>query len=533
MDKFYNVLVALLFCSIGVFGQENTVGVTFNSAEAFQGYTLFSPFANKLIYLIDNEGKVVNQWESQYGTGHSVYLDEEGFLYRAGNVPGQGFSFGGAGGIIEKFDWDGNRIWYFDYVDDQVMQHHDFQVLPNGNILILAWELISGEEARAQGRDPQLLSEDRLLPEHIIEIEPDYNQGFGGNIVWKWRAWDHIVQEFDNNKPNYGVVSEHPERIHLNYIKRDIADWLHANAITYNTQLDQIMISAHSFDEIWIIDHSPSTAEAAGPAGDLLFRWGNPRAYNQGDKEDQLLFSQHNPQWVPSGFPDENKIIVFNNGNGRIGEQYSAVVKIDPVVDGLGKYVMGNNARFLPEGFDYEYTAANKKDFYAPFISGTQQLPNGNILVADGAGGAMFELNATDEEVWRYENPVSGRGILQQGDSSVRNGTPDNRFFRATRYAMDFPGFEGKDLTPGKVIELPREVVLGISEKKPWSVYPNPSSTSITIEANFDVKEVAVYAQMGQLVYHGNNTSIDVAHYEQGIYWLVVNKQFRKKILVK
>ncbi|MGC8644373.1 MAG: hypothetical protein ACP5XB_31305, partial [Isosphaeraceae bacterium] len=59
-------------------------------------------------------------------------------------------------------------------------------------------------------------------------------------------------------------------------------------------ELDQILLSVHSFSEIWIIDHGTTTAEAAthkggrsGKGGDLLYRWGNPQAYRAGTAADQ------------------------------------------------------------------------------------------------------------------------------------------------------------------------------------------------------------------------------------------------------
>ena len=63
----------------------------------------------------------------------------------------------------------------------------------------------------------------------------------------------------------------------------------------------QIMLSVFEFSELWVIDHSTKTAEAAiheggrsGKGGDLLYRWGNPRAYRAGTVKDQKLFGQHN-----------------------------------------------------------------------------------------------------------------------------------------------------------------------------------------------------------------------------------------------
>ena len=123
------------------------------------------------------------------------------------------------------------------------------------------------------------------------------------------------------------------------------ADWTHINAVAYNADLDQIVISVHAFSEIWIIDHSTTTEEAAGhtggkrgKGGDLLYRWGNPRAYRAGTNVDQKLFVQHNAHWIPKGLPGEGHMLVFNNGNRRPDGAYSSVDEIVLPVKSDGTY---------------------------------------------------------------------------------------------------------------------------------------------------------------------------------------------------
>ena len=91
------------------------------------------------------------------------------------------------------------------------------------------------------------------------------------------------------------------------------SDITHVNAVSYNAELDHIAMSCPGFGEIYIIDHSISTEEAKGSAGDLLYRWGNPQNYGAGTKEDQKLFGQHDVKYIPKGFPGEGHLMAFNN----------------------------------------------------------------------------------------------------------------------------------------------------------------------------------------------------------------------------
>jgi hypothetical protein len=61
------------------------------------------------------------------------------------------------------------------------------------------------------------------------------------------------------------------------------AFWNHMNSIDYNPTFDQIAMSVRGNSEVWIIDHSTTTAQAKGhtggkygKGGDLLYRYGNP-----------------------------------------------------------------------------------------------------------------------------------------------------------------------------------------------------------------------------------------------------------------
>lgn len=458
MKQLILIVCLYIVSAVGVSAQQ-TVGLFLNDSEAYNGYTLFAPVSSPYTYLIDNCGKVVNQWTGTANPGLSVYLLENGNLLRTTRVGTPIFNGGGSGGKVELYGWDGELLWNYTYSSTTYHQHHDIEPLPNGNILILAWELKTMSDAVAMGRNPTSIPVDGLWTEHIIEIEPvGFNEA---NIVWEWHLWDHLVQDLDATKQNYMTVSEHPELLDINYYVSggspfSAADWIHANGIDYNAELDQIVISARKLNEIWIIDHSTSTAEAAshsgglsGKGGDFLYRWGNPEVYRRGDLADRQLFGQHDPQWIPAGYPDEGKISVFNNGLGRPEGSYSSVEIIDPPLGNDGNYVLDTGQAYGPDVPSWTYTSGSDFNFFSNIMSGVQQLPNGNVLICESTKGHLFEVDVDGVLRWQYRNPESGGVPAIQGNTIGQASV-----FRATRYSPDYPAFNGLNLVGSSTIEI-------------------------------------------------------------------------------
>ena len=421
------------------------ISVLINDEESFEGYTLFSPLYYFTTYLINNNGEIVNKWKSNYIQCLDCYLLENGNLLRTG-LPriNQYIPCGGMTGRIEMFNWDGDLVWEFEYSNNQHCLNHGFEIMPNGNILMIAWEIKTYAEAIAAGRNPFTIIAGVLWPSYIIEVEPKFPKG--GNIVWEWHVWDHLIQDHDSTKNNYGIVRNHPELIDINFIGIPLGniDWNHINSLDYNEEFDQILISSHIQNEIWIIDHSTTTREAAGHSGgrfgkggDLLYRWGNPQVYKAGTTNDQMLFGQHDAQWVKKGYPGEGHITIFNNGYLRPELSYSSIEEIVPPVDENGNYFLEPSFVFGPKEPIWNYTSENPSDFYSPFMSGAQRLSNGNTLICDGISGVFFEVTAEKKIVWRYNNlyPNLNSKIIKE----VAN---------IKRYPLDYPGI--KDIAKNK-----------------------------------------------------------------------------------
>jgi len=319
---------------------------------------------------------------------------------------------GGSGGGVQKVLWDGTIVWDFRYDTNGNLSHHDIMPLPNGNVLMIAWETKTRAEAIAAGRNPHNVTGNGVMPDQIIEVKP--TGPTSGDVVWEWHVWDHLIQDYDSSKANYGVVGDHPELIDFNYgidLMSIGVDWLHTNSIDYNAKFDQIIISVHNFNEIWVIDHNTTTEEAAGHTGghyehggDLLYRWGNPEAYRAGTTNDKKFFGQHDATWIKSGCPGAGDILAFNNGLFRLTGIYSSVDEIIPPVNDTGWYYLEPGSSYGPENPVWSYVGNPPISFYSGMFSGAERLKDGDTLICDGIAGRFFEVTPDGTTVWEYVN---------------------------------------------------------------------------------------------------------------------------------
>jgi len=387
------------------------------ASSSIDGQILFSPMNGATTYLIDSAGVVNHTWSSTYLPGVAVLWLGDGTILRTIRVD-VGPGGGGAGGGVQKVEWDGTVVWDFRYNTDGKLTHHDIRTLPNGNVLLIAWETKTRDEAIAAGRDPNNVWAGGLMPDHIIEVKP--TGPTSGDIVWEWHVWDHLIQDFDPSKANYGIVADHPELVDINFEVdlMSMVDWLHTNSVDYHEEFDQIILSVHNFNEIWVIDHSTTTEEAAGHSGgnsgkggDLLYRWGNPAAYDAGVASDQKFFGQHDASWIKPGYPGEGNILVFNNGANRPGGWYSSVDEIVPPVDDAGNYYLEPGSAYEPATQTWVYTADPPQSFVAGILSGAERLQTGNTLICDGVAGRFFEVTPGGTTIWEYVNPYPSPGL--------------------------------------------------------------------------------------------------------------------------
>jgi hypothetical protein len=430
-------------------------GVRVKTDRATPGYVLFAPLNSDTTFLIDNDGAVVRMWKSDLSPAGAVYMLDNGTVVRGGfERETKGFSGGGQGGRLQEFSFDGELTWDFPFNDETHLTHHDFTVLPNGHVLAIAWELKSAADARAAGRRDAFIPERGVWPDMLVEIEPQRPKG--GRVVWEWHSWDHLIQTTNPSFANYARPSDRPERIDVNGDTIGAPapqgnppnDIFHTNAVKYNADLDQIVLSVPRFNELWVIDHSTTAAQArgsmggkSGKGGDLLYRWGNPQAYGRGTEADRRLGFQHDTRWIPKDAPGAGHLMVFSNRGGAAGPNagHTTVYEIAPPVGADGRYTIAAGAAFGPTEPVWTYAAP---ELDASYISGSTRLPDGKTMISSGPQGRIFEVTTPGEIVWEYWSRYTGSLGGAQGSANPY------ALFRGVRIPANHPALRGRLLKP-------------------------------------------------------------------------------------
>ena len=491
-----NRLVLLATGAVVLLGSANayeafhgSTGLIYSDPEKVaSGYLMFSSWpgmeAHEYTYLVDTDGYVVHKWKTitlQYeGQGYSMEktarLTETGSIIQGMSTDAHAYE---GKRVLQELDWEGSLVWEFSDPREGYLYHHNFKRIWNNHLN--AWTIIftsripmSQEQAVAAGADPSVDWD--AAPDGVVEVDMD------GNIVWQWWPLDHVIQYENAAWPNYGDLAEHPEKFDLNWGPGLSGDFTHQNALDYNQTLDQVVVNNDRMGEIYVIDHGgtfvtgdfeASKALAAGPKGDIIFRWGNPGLYNSGEEPsynadgntasagDQQLFHHHDTQWIKEGLPGAGNFLIFENGSRRAGPHQSQLLEINPYAGAYpdAPYLSELEAGGPAKQVVWSFTARQPNSFSSRNISGVQRLPNGNTFAFAGRHGHAFQVTTEGEVVWEYIVPiltgVSDDATLEDVYKTTLSDADDNAIFTAHWISPDHPGLAGKDLSPkGKITDI-------------------------------------------------------------------------------
>ncbi len=360
-------------------------------------WTLLTRLDTNTTTAIDANGATVRTWTGATNGASVGYLFPDGSMVRPCNYAQGSFTGAGRGGRLQIFSPAGVLTSDLIIASALFQQHHDVCPLPNGNILCIVWDLRTQAEAIAAGRSTITAN---MYSERIIEVRPTGMSTY--EIVWSWSLWNHLIQDANPAAANFGVVSQAPQLVDINFGAIVSSDWVHLNAIDYNPARDEIVVSSRSFNELWVIDHSTTTQEAAshtggarGKGGDLLYRWGNPQVSRRGTAADQYFRVVHGATWIDEGMPGAGNLLAFNNGD-RIGttNDWSQLVEIVPPRDKSGGYIVPASSAFGPA--TPIWSVGQVGGFYGgPTQCGAFRQSNGSTLVTLTNTGTAFEVDAS------------------------------------------------------------------------------------------------------------------------------------------
>ena len=488
----------------------------YSQTTEFDGYALYNRQNENITYLIDKDGEIAHTWNCNLPCNYTVLLKNNGNIVRGAINPGNQLTGAAQAGRVQEIDPDGEVVWEFTYSTSTHLSHHDITIV-NDNVLLTAWEVKTVNELTQAGYDG---ASSNKWPTHFVEVAHDGSGG--GEIVWEWHLWDHLIQDHDATKDNFGVIADHPELLDINMIESSGGgpggggpggggpggqggDWFHVNGVHYNAELDQIAFSSRHTSEIYIIDHSTTTEEAAGHTGgnsgmggDILYRWGNPSNYGAPGAQ-QIPSAVHDVRWITNDGRPNGGFLQFFNNNGA-GNSTSTVDAIETPLNGYN-YDLEPGQAYGPETYSWRHTCNG----YASGQSASNRMTNGNVFVnlsgGQGGSGYMYEADSLGNVVWQYN----------------AGGTP-----KAFRYECKDPGIIALLDNP---CEEENNTDLIEQEIEGTIVYPNPSNGIFEIKglASGDFT-IQIANAFGQLIKEQKTNTIDLTTYSDGLYFVKITE---------
>ena len=253
---------------------------------------------------------------------------------------------------LKAKDWDTRGILnqtsdLVETMDSPLMTHHDFAILPSGNILGLVAER---QNVRLQNGEDSPIRGDR-----IVEFRPD-NQ-----VVWEWSAFD-FLDPSSFTPPKNGNI-----------------DWTHANNLQYLPQTDEILVGFRNLDLLVTIDRSTKEiTRNYGEDGDYTLASG------------QWFAHQHH-----GTLTEDATLTVFDNNYGE--DQYSTSRVV--------QYRINETLKTMEETWSVEL------GYFYRDAGQAALLENGGLLIAAGGGVReedvpvqIIEFDSNKEEIWNVQS---------------------------------------------------------------------------------------------------------------------------------
>ncbi len=336
-------------------------GVTIHDPErALAGYTLYTSAGEAAAHLVDMEGRVVHAWRRPYSEiwneqaavkkpqPDNLILMDKARLLPNGDLLA---SYAAAGdtpwgyGMV-RMDRDSNVIWSY-----LAHTHHDFDIAPDGRILVLT-NAFSSERPEGLGN-----VDEPYLEDFVVVLSPD------GRELKRVSLTRALAQSRFN-------------LLHLAIPAYAAGDPLHANSVQYITaEQARNFPFAKEGDVLLSFRDMSAIGVVSIETGQMVWAMRGPWLW------------QHDASLLPNG-----RITLFDNLGGFREDNAARVLEVDPKSGAVTWLYQGNEAH----------------PFHSPLRSSVETLSNGNVLITESDGGRIFEVTRQGEIVWNFVNPTRG-----------------------------------------------------------------------------------------------------------------------------
>jgi hypothetical protein len=239
---------------------------------------------------------------------------------------------------------------------------HDFELLDNGNAMLLAYRKREVDLSEFGGP-----SDGFVWDTVIAERTPD------GETVWLWDGAEHMdLADVPDAVAEAQFVESPPS---------GAADYAHPNSLEIADDGD-VLVSIRHYDCTLRIDRE---------SGDIVWAFGGPNCAQNDFEISGDPFDGPSHQHDAT-LTDDGNLLIFDNGNLREGdEQISRVVE----------YAIDEEAMTAELVWSYD------DDRYTPIMGSAERLDNGNTLIGWGelTAPAISEVTPDGEEVFSVSLP--------------------------------------------------------------------------------------------------------------------------------
>ena len=249
--------------------------------------------------------------------------------------------------------------------------HHDFAVLPNGHLILIAAQQ-KVETGLTGYPDPVTVTGDVL-----IDLDQNHKP------VWVWSEFDHLD------------VNRHPF---------SFPDWTHTNSVVYSPDDKALIISIrHQF---WVIKIDYGNGQGTG---NILWKLGFQGDFTLAGGTDPIdwFYAQHDANVASMNSSGVFQLILFDNGNNRILDTSGNVCGTStPCISRVPIMQLDESAKTVTiEWVD------NLSPVFSFFGGNARLLTNGNVEFDEcarmGTSAAIYEVTKTTppQTVWQMQIP--------------------------------------------------------------------------------------------------------------------------------